>query len=187
MTRAPVVAVFGLSGVGKSWLIARYAEQVPVLHVQASQLLRDAKAALLRQEVTSEELRKGAVLDNQALLIDAFAQVRATAQMPVVFDGHSVVDTGDQLLEIPAQVIAALCPSMIVFVESDATAIIERRRNDVSRERPARSVEEIQAHQSRAREICRGYAKTLQVPLKIIGAGDEKAFAVVVATIIGSR
>jgi hypothetical protein len=41
-----VVAVFGLSGVDKSWLISRFASAHSVRHVQASQLLRDAKAAI---------------------------------------------------------------------------------------------------------------------------------------------
>jgi hypothetical protein len=41
-----VVAVSGLSGVGKSWLVSRYASANAVVHIQASQLLQEAKAAL---------------------------------------------------------------------------------------------------------------------------------------------
>ena len=41
-----VVAVFGVSGVGKSSMISRYASGHAVMHVQASQLLREAKAAI---------------------------------------------------------------------------------------------------------------------------------------------
>ena len=67
-----VIAVFGLSGVGKSWLISRFAEGHEVLHLQASQLLKDAKAAVSGIVTTSEELRTGPVIDNQALLISAF-------------------------------------------------------------------------------------------------------------------
>jgi adenylate kinase family enzyme len=55
-----VIAVFGLSGVGKSWLISRFASANPVAHVQASQLLREAKAAISGSVATSEELRIGA-------------------------------------------------------------------------------------------------------------------------------
>jgi adenylate kinase len=75
---AKVVTVFGLSGVGKSWMISRYAEAANVAHIQASQLMRDARAALVGRPVTSENLRRGPVLDNQILLTDAFAKVLAT-------------------------------------------------------------------------------------------------------------
>ena len=40
-----VAAVFGLSGVGKGWLISRYASSHAVLHIQASQLLCEAKVS----------------------------------------------------------------------------------------------------------------------------------------------
>ena len=72
---AQVVTVFGLSGVGKSWIISRYAAASNVAHVQASQLMRDARAAVVGQPVPSEDLRRGPVLDNQTLLTDAFAKV----------------------------------------------------------------------------------------------------------------
>ena len=58
----PIVAVFGLSGVGKSWMITRYIAHNPALHVQASQLLREAKAAFSGENASAEDLRKGAVL-----------------------------------------------------------------------------------------------------------------------------
>jgi adenylate kinase len=71
---ARVVTVFGLSGVGKSWMISRYAAAAYVAHIQASQLMREARAARVGQSVTSEDLRRGPVLDNQRLLTDAFAR-----------------------------------------------------------------------------------------------------------------
>jgi adenylate kinase len=83
-----VVTVFGLSGVGKSWMISRYAAIANVAHIQASQLMRDARAALVARNVTSEDLRRGPVLDNQSLLADAFAKVPATEERPIIFDGH---------------------------------------------------------------------------------------------------
>ncbi len=176
MNQAPIVAVFGLSGVGKSWLIGRYAKHSPVLHVQASQLLREAKAAIFGENVTSEELRKGAVLDNQALLIHAFARVRETATQPIVFDGHSVVDNGAQLLEIPTEVVAALAVSHLVFVEDRAKDILERRQNDTMRVRPVRSEAELAYHQQRAKAVCEVYSKNLNLPLTIVMAGDEETF-----------
>lgn len=173
----PIIAVFGLSGVGKSWLIGRCVAHFPVLHVQASQLLREAKAVLSGERVTSEELRKGAVLDNQTLLIQAFARLRETAAEPIVFDGHCVVDNGDQLLEIPTEVIAGLAVSHLVFVEGSAKGIIERRQNDAARVRSARSEAELSHHQQRAKAVCKVYSGSLGLPLTVVTADDEGAFA----------
>jgi adenylate kinase len=122
-----VVAVFGLSGVGKSWLISRFASANPVVHVQAGQLLGEAKAAISGNVATYEELRIGTVLDNQALLIRAFSEIISDAVQPIIFDEHCVVDNGDQLVEIPVEVIAALSASGIVFVKSQPGGIVERR------------------------------------------------------------
>jgi adenylate kinase len=179
-----VAAVFGLSGVGKSWLISRYSRAHAVLHVQASQLLRDAKAAMSGAVVTSEELRTGAVLDNQQLLIRAFGTARANAVTPIIFDGHCLVDTGSQLIEIPTEVIEALSVSGLVFVQSDVHKIEARRRSDTTRIRPSRSVEEISLHQQRADSLCKEYAKRLNLDLYIVDAGDECSFAMAITSIL---
>jgi adenylate kinase len=179
-----VLAVCGLSGVGKSWLISRFASANPVVHVQASQLLREAKAAISGSVTTSEELRIGAVLDNQALLIRAFSAKISNAVQPIIFDGHCVVDDGSQLVEIPVEVIAALSVSGLVFVKSQPGAIVERRLKDIARTRPARTVEEIGLHQNRAMLVCVDYAKRLRLDLHVVQAGDEESFASAVASIL---
>jgi adenylate kinase len=177
MTHVPVVAVFGISGVGKSWMIGRYIDHHPALHVQASQLLRESKAAVSGKNVSAEDLRKGAVLDNQSLLIEAFTRLRVTAKRPILFDGHCVVDNGEQLIAIPGEVIDGLAIMSIVFVEGSAREIAQRRRDDTARVRPTRSTEELYQYQQRAKAICQTYHETLGLTLTIIAAGDEAAFA----------
>jgi adenylate kinase len=163
--------------VGKSWLISRYASAHAATHVQASQLLRDAKAAITGAEVTSEQLRTGAVLDNQQLLIQAFAAARAAAIAPLIFDGHCLIDASSQLIEIPAEVIEALSMSGLVFVQSEPYEIAARWRRDTTRISPSRSAEEISLHQQRANSLCKEYANRLNLDLHIVKAGDEKGFA----------
>ena len=58
LKKEKVVAVFGLSGVGKSWMISRYAAAANVAHIQASQLMRDAIVARAAPSITSEDLRR---------------------------------------------------------------------------------------------------------------------------------
>lgn len=181
-----VIAVFGLSGVGKSWLISRFASANAVLHVQASQLLRDLKKAVSGSITSSEDLRRGPVLDNQALLISAFSKCMSEAAQPIIFDGHCVIDSGSQLVEIPVDVIQALSPAGLVFLGAEPCTIVERRLQDTVRIRPSRSEKEIEAHQDRAISICDEYAKHLQIDLHVISAGDERAFASKVETILAN-
>jgi adenylate kinase len=179
-----VAAVFGLSGVGKSWLISRFAEGIAIAHAQASQLLREARAEIGGRMESQEELRQGAVLDNQALLVEAFSKFRAAATKPIIFDGHSVIDAGDQLVEIPVAVIRALAPAGLVLIKDEPAVIIARRTGDRTRIRPVRSEDEIRSHQIRAQVLCEQYAATLGVNLKVIQAGDIEGFSAAMNSIL---
>jgi adenylate kinase len=179
-----VAAVFGVSGVGKSWLISRYARANAVMHIQASQVLRDANTATSGSVVSSEDLRMGAVRDNQQLLIAGFAAVRAHAALPIIFDGHCVIDRESDLVEIPVDVIRALSVWGLVFIRSEPHAIVEKRREDKTRSRPTRSPEEILLHQQRAISLCEKYATGLNLDLYTVEAGNEEGFATAIASIL---
>ena len=174
---AKVVTVFGLSGVGKSWMISRYSAAANVVHVQASQLMRDAKAAQVGKAVTSEDLRRGPVLDNQSLLADAFANMLAAETRPIIFDGHCLVDVGDQPIEIPVKVIRQLHAAGIILVHAPTYEIVRRRESDTTRVRPLRTADALAAQQDRCRAICAGYAGELGLEFVQVRAGDEQAFA----------
>jgi adenylate kinase len=178
-----VAAVFGLSGVGKGWLISRFTATRAATHAQASQLMRDARAALIGRMESQEDLRKGAVLDNQALLIEAFTNLRSSASTPIIFDGHCVIDAGDRLIEIPVDVIEALRPDGLVFVRDDPAAIVSKRARDVSRTRPVRTELEVGQHQERALAMCARYQQRLGVGLYLVQAGDEVAFDAAISKI----
>jgi len=181
-----VAAVFGVSGVGKSWLISHFGETTEIAHAQASQLLSEARAEITGRMESQEELRQGAVLDNQALLIEAFSRFRAATTKPIIFDGHSVIDTGEQLLEIPAEVIRALAPAGLAFIKDEPSAIVARRAADGVRIRPARSESEIRSQQERAQVLCEQYAQSLGVGLTVVRAGDSDGFAVAMRAILVS-
>jgi adenylate kinase len=181
---AKVVTVFGISGVGKSWMISRYAALSNAAHIQASQLMRNARAALVGQAVTSEDLRRGPVLDNQSLLTDAFAKVLATEVRPIIFDGHCLVDVGDQSIEIPEEVIRQLQPSGIVLVYAPADEIVRRRESDTSRDRPSRDAEALAIQQARCVAICAGYSKQLGLDFVQVRAGNEHEFSQVVGQML---
>lgn len=175
MSAGRVVAMFGLSGVGKGWLAGQLRSARPdVLHLEASALMRAAMST------SAEALRTAsadAVQDNQASLVAAFAAARAPhAGRPVLFDGHSVIDNDQELVEIPVAAIAGLGVDAVVFVSGDPHDIRRRRLGD-TRARPDRSPATLAHHQERARAIAMTYASDLGVAFCEIRAGDWRGLA----------
>lgn len=174
-----VVAVLGISGVGKSTMISAFARLHPSVHgASASALLKQATAV-----TDSEALRTAAVSDihdNQQRLISAFSDLRRRhPERHVIFDGHSLIDNDQGLVIVPIAVFTGLAPNLIVFLEDGAEAILTRRLADASRVRPRRSVEEITAHQRMAKEAAFGYGAALNIPCFVIQSGDDAAFTTV--------
>jgi adenylate kinase len=155
------IALLGLSGVGKTTLIARVGERLPVLHLQASALIKAEQAYRANNPDSSEALRTGAVIDNQELLIAAFLRETAGTTLPVIFDGHSVIDGRDGLVEIPASVFAALNLDAICYLSAGVDVIAYRRQADQDRPRPVRDLETLAAHQRIAREAARRIAEEI--------------------------
>lgn len=172
-----VVAVLGISGVGKSTMISAFTQRHPsVLGVGASALLKQATAVM-----DTETLRTAAVSDihaNQQRLVSTFSDLRLrNPERHVIFDGHSLIDNDQGLVIVPTDVFVGLAPNRIVFIEDNADAILTRRLADASRIRPRRSAEEIAAHQRMAKEAACGYAVKLAIPFSTIQSGDDATFA----------
>ena len=176
MTHRRVIAVFGISGVGKTTAIRKWLEgREDALHLQASALI---KQGLADPVLDSEVLRRSAgdrVLANQDLLIEMFGRaVAASAARLVIFDGHLVIDTDERLVEIPLSVIAALRPRMLLHIEQTPETIAERRRDDTSRNRPVRALDILEQQQARSRSLCQTYGKRLSVEVLLV-IGENKA------------
>src|SRR5665811_435081 len=113
-----IIGIFGISGVGKSTLISEARKDVPdSLHLQAGTLIKEG---LRLAETTSESLRqrpRGQIRSNQDVLVDSFWDtVRSQPKPLVIFDGHLVIDTDKELVEIPQKVIGKLRPSVICLL-----------------------------------------------------------------------
>ena len=179
MTAPVIIGVFGISGVGKSWLVSEVAARIPgTLHLQGSALI---KQGLADSFVSSEELRRASgdrIIANQRILIAMFN--RAIAEHPsslVLFDGHLLIDTEAELIEVPQAMIAALRPVVLVHVEVDALLLAARRNADIERQRPVRDIDTLAAHQARSRRLCQDFALGLGIPMHIIGSGEVGRFA----------
>lgn len=172
------VAVFGLSGVGKSFLISRTLEDSAcrIASTHAGTLIGIGRGA------SSDELRllpKERILANQEILVQqlaAFVFENMSADC-VLLDGHCVVDNGRCLVGIPVEVIDRLHLSLVVYVREEPETIYQRRKIDLTRDRPEVLTDQLAMQQDAALEICREYERELDVPLLILSASDHSVLA----------
>lgn len=183
MTERKVIAVFGISGVGKTTIIRRWLDgHDDALHLQASTLIRQG---LTDPAPDSEKLRRSSaqgILTNQDILVEMFRRaVTASRAGLVVFDGHLVIDTDELFVEIPLAVVAALQPHTLVHIEHLPVAIAARRRADIGRERPVRDTSTLQCHQARSRALCQAYGSKLGVQVVLVNQEEQSALNAAVA------
>jgi adenylate kinase len=146
-----VLAVVGLSGVGKTTVIRRVADKLSFLHLQASALIQAERIARGYAGTSSEDLRCGPVLDNQSLLVCGFRRASEDHLGLVVLDAHVLVDTDNGIVKIPSAVFADIGCDHIAVLTDDPLEIWQRRCNDVGRKRPSRSVQDLHEQQELVR------------------------------------
>lgn len=166
------IALLGLSGVGKSTLIGRLRQSVQIVHLQASALIKAEQAYRAQDADSSEALRLGAVMDNQDLIIAAYRREAQATALPIIFDGHNVIDGRDGLVEIPAYVFRALDLDAICFLSADPEWIAERRQMDASRARPARDAVTLAEHQRIACSAAERIAE--EIGCRFVVIADDK-------------
>lgn len=167
-----VVAIVGLSGVGKSTLIGRVANRIPLQHLQASDLIKAEQAYRNAIVSNSEELRLGAVLDNQRLLIEGFKRATRPGDGLIVFDGHAVIFGAQTVTEIPSAVFDAVGCRHIIVAQADPAILHERRLKDEHRVRPNVDIEILAWQQQHAKAVAARIAADLTIPLSNIAADD---------------
>lgn len=171
-----IVAVIGISGVGKTTLLESFIQRHPsVVTVSASDLLKRKLSVN-----DSEELRtasSAAVKSNQDRLVQAFDDFkRSTPHAHILFDGHAIIDNDEGVVTIPTEIYKALTPDLIIFVEDDPNLIASRRDADSSRLRPSRSPQQLEDHQTLALNTSIEYGRNLSIPCEIVRSGDGDAF-----------
>lgn len=168
-----VVAFVGISGVGKSFFLERTVTNRQAVVVSASKLIASQRDAL-GHSIPHDDLRLANLDVNQRLLIEGFRRL-PVGKLPVIIDGHTIIDTPTGEVEVPAQVFKHLEVTDFVVLVDDPAAIVTRRDRDLLRKRPIRSVEEITAHQKRACEAAKAISTQLNLPLITIAHSDAEA------------
>jgi adenylate kinase len=172
-----IVGVFGVSGVGKSTLIAKAREDIPSVHLQASVLIKEGLADPAMHSEALRQLSGDQVRANQDVLVMNFwRKVRAQHCRLILLDGHLVIDIDRDLLEIPRAIICRLRPSLLVHVEDDVDKIVERRMQDNNRVRPIRSEATLREHQQVSSRLCKVYARELGIKAVVLRPDEAERF-----------
>lgn len=158
-----VICLVGISGVGKSTLLAKAASRTSFLHLQASDLIKSEQASEKDRLQSSEELRTGAVLDNQELLISGYKRTVADHIGLVVLDGHCVVDAATHLVEVPPSVFRRLECSHVAVLRAPPEIIYRRRAGDLTRTRPALEIDKLRKYQDLSTNLAKQIARQLAV------------------------
>lgn len=170
------VLVFGVSGVGKSWLCGQVAKRLGLRHVSGSALIRAEKERLTCQNVSVDALRTDHVVDNQRLLLDGFRNYKSQDTKSILFDGHNVIDSGHGYIEISSEVIVKLQPAAIALIVDSPANIFARRSADLTRDRPQRSVDDLARYQDLCLDLAKDQANSVGIPITSVRSGDTDTF-----------
>lgn len=178
-----IIAVVGVSGVGKTTMLRTLCAKLDFQHLSAGKIIGDERAR--RQEETAhDELRLADINDNQNLLIQGFLTTAETNTKLVILDGHTVIHAKDKLQPIPPEVFGELGIGMFILIRGNVDTIEKQRKMDQNRSRPELSRSQIEEHQDFAIDVTKFCADELKVPFHILEAGDEREFERVVSQFV---
>ena len=167
-----VIGLTGLSGVGKSTLLASLANEISFQHLQAGALVREGRRIQENRAIGHDTLRFANIEENQRLLVEGFAlKVDRTAGL-VVLDGHTIIEQSNALTKIESAVFEAIGIHKMIFLKDDPGAILARRKADVTRKRSLMDVEELADIQVQAQSQAEVICRELNVPLLVFLPSD---------------
>lgn len=187
MKKNYVIAVCGLSGVGKSTLIRSISSRADFLHWTASELIKAQLNKKAGVENSSEQLRKGDIENNQTILIDGFKEQAQHHEAVIVLDCHTLIDTPAGIEYIPSEVFENIGISKFLFLWAEPREIKKRREKDVNRDRPIRSSEQLSDHQSLSLSATIQIATQLKVPLTLVTDIESGAVELLSSIEIGEK
>lgn len=169
-----VVALTGISGVGKTTFLRKLSATREFQHLTGGTLIA---AARNKGSDARDSLRHADLKENQRLLVHGFALEKDPKANLIVMDGHVVIDNNSSLARISSTVFEAIDVSLMLHLEADPVRILKNRSDDTSRSRPTWDVETLAHHQEASREHARYIARSLQIDFCTLSHGDQSLAA----------
>lgn len=157
-----LIAVVGVSGVGKSTFLKAAGEFLTFKHLTAGSLIGKARAEIYEHD----DLRLQDIDENQRLLVKGFEREKNTAGSLVILDAHTVIHGASGLEVIGPRVFAAFRPDAIAHVEANPRHILANRMGDQMRKRPLLSIEDLADQQALSRAAAMEIAQALSIPFR---------------------
>lgn len=166
-----IIAVVGVSGVGKSTFLKKLQSKVGFQHLQASDVIRQQIQHKENQHLNAEVLRHANIDENQRFLISGFDRLRDPNALIVILDGHTVIDSPSGLVDIDAIVFKSMGVTHLVCLVEDPCEILRRRTSDIARARPDRSLSYLEKYQFHAQSVGFKISLSLGIPFTVLSSG----------------
>lgn len=162
-----IVALTGLSGVGKSTLLVAVAVRLPLQHLQASALIKKGRETMLGQAMEQDQLKYSDLDENQRLLVHGLEASFDSANQLVVLDSHTVIERETDHFVVDPAVFAAVGIAAMIFLHDEPQEIEKRRDNDQSRKRPRKDAADLAKVQAEAAAQAELICRKVGVPLYV--------------------
>lgn len=134
------IGVFGLSGVGKSFLVEQFiSTNTNFISTKASQLIAQAS-----KNIQFDKLTPFSVDDNQLALVEGF-KVFCTENndINILIELHNLIETPSGVIEIDDNILYALNLDAVCFLFKSPEKIHNQRSNDKSRTRAKTTISKL--------------------------------------------
>lgn len=159
------IAVCGVSGVGKTWLLSRLSDATGFAHVSASSLLVAGRRLEGLDRVGHDELSTLSIDRNQFHIGLGYRDFRSGYVDALLLDCHVIIDAVDGIERINAATFQVLDVVAFVHLSARPELIYGRRETDTARSRPRRSATEIAVLQRESECWATELADQLGAPL----------------------
>ncbi|NOJ27586.1 MAG: adenylate kinase [Nitrososphaera sp.] len=170
------VIIVGIPGVGKTTVISHAAEilsksRKTTVTVFGTLMFEEAKKIGLQNR---DEMRKLPVEKQRHLQELAAKNISEMQDDVVIVDTHLFINTNEGYYPgLPMRLLSIMNPTNLVLISADPQQIVDRRRNDSTRQRDVLSAQAIQKELNVSEEMIAACSIITGAPFSIVMNGDN--------------
>ena len=174
-----IIALVGISGVGKTTFLKKLSSQLDFQHLTAGSLIARARDA---GEQRRDRLRLSDIDENQQLLVEGFDLSCNHSASHIILDGHCIIHNDLGVQRIDSQVFSELGVRLIAHLEAKPQQVQINRSSDLARDRPLLELDELDAHQTLSLAHAQDIASELKIDFRQLKHSDLDVLMEVILT-----